>query len=53
MARVFARRESFGVMNTPILNKRVAILATDGFLIEAALVKGRRLTSWPAIQTDV
>jgi protease I len=31
MAPGFARRESFDVMNTPILNKRVAILATDGF----------------------
>jgi protease I len=39
----------FGVSGKPI----AAICHAPWILIEAGLVRGRRLTSWPAIQTDV
>ena len=31
----------------------VAILDIDGTLVEADVVKGRTLTSWPSLQTDI
>jgi hypothetical protein len=45
----------------PLKGRRVAILATDGFeqsellmmLIEPDVLRDRRLTSWPSLQTDV
>jgi protease I len=30
-----------------------AVLDIDGTLVEADVVKGRKLTSWPSLQTDI
>ena len=34
-------------MSTKLFGKKIAFLATDGF------VRGRKLTSWPSLQTDL